>query len=546
MNVKHLIASLSIAVLPLSYLHGQANLNAHSVPQGSKHQQEATQDGKGLPLLKPQIAHNDMRWLPKDNGGTRMWEKDLEYLRKINNYEAAFEKLSAERKKRVIMIDEGEGPITIGPGCSWYCGGGPDTLFATSHLLSTGKNTYHPDNIHDFNLFTAWAVEGNKAVGQRVTFSFPPRSPRVNTLMIWNGYVKNRYLWDANARVKEMKLYINGKPTALLQLADVPNRQTFTIEPVGSADSSHPLILSLEITQIYKGKKYNDVVMSEINFDGLDVHCFEGSTRILMGNATERMIRDINVGDTVQTYDMEAQKMRQTRVTRVIKAVHHHIQELVFEDETRILVTNDHPFYVTGKGWCSVNPHKSNRYYIQEKEVGQLQVGDGVMQPHRKNATKLLSITHNGSSYITYTLELEQGDNFIANGLLVKTEKLIDSDKSVKRGEQSSENKIYTSAEKMPEYPGGSEKMHKFIHNNLNFPKTHHEKRFKRRCVIGFIIEKDGSLSNPHIQLGISPLLDTELLKVVNKMPRWKPAVHQGKKVRCLMSIPIMVTEKQA
>ncbi|MCC7244233.1 MAG: energy transducer TonB, partial [Saprospiraceae bacterium] len=31
-----------------------------------------------------------------------------------------------------------------------------------------------------------------------------------------------------------------------------------------------------------------------------------------------------------------------------------------------------------------------------------------------------------------------------------------------------------------------------------------------------------------------------ESLRVVKKMPKWKPAMHKGKKVNCRMNLPIM------
>ncbi|MDY3851794.1 MAG: Hint domain-containing protein [Prevotella sp.] len=414
---------LSLLYLPLSIFSGQASdLHSFNSP-GAEQQQQQTIKAEALPSLHPKVERNDMDWLPHNQAGANLWQKEMDDTTHAYDDEELFKTLPKERQQRISMLMEGKGPYTLGNGCSWYCGGGADSIYATSHLSAAGKHTYDPGNIHDFNLFTAWAVTGNKAVGQRVSFRFPPHSPRANILKIWNGYVKSRQLWQDNARVKELKLYVNGKPTALLQLADAPNQQTFAIQPLSTFNNEHPLILSLEITKIYKGKKYDDVVISEINFDGLDVHCFDGNSSVLMGDKTTKMIRQIKNGDIVMTYDFKTQQLIKTKVTRLVEATHPHLEELVFEDGTRISVTNDHPFYTPEKGWCAVNPDKANSNYIHEKEIRELQVGDKVMQPHKKEATKLLSITHKTTVNPTYTIEIEAGNNFIVNGLLVKTEK---------------------------------------------------------------------------------------------------------------------------
>jgi hypothetical protein len=67
-------------------------------------------------------------------------------------------------------------------------------------------------------------------------------------------------------------MFVNGKPTAILELKDIKNTQSFKINPIQSTDSTRDLILTLEILEVYKGTKYDDVAVSEIGFDGLDVH----------------------------------------------------------------------------------------------------------------------------------------------------------------------------------------------------------------------------------------------------------------------------------
>ncbi len=44
----------------------------------------------------------------------------------------------------------------VGGGCSWYCGGGPEKVTASSYLKSQGSNNYEAKNAHDLNYKNAW------------------------------------------------------------------------------------------------------------------------------------------------------------------------------------------------------------------------------------------------------------------------------------------------------------------------------------------------------------------------------------------------------
>jgi hypothetical protein len=169
----------------------------------------------------------------------------------------------------------------LGPGCSWYCGGGLDTLNASSELKQQGENNYSAKNAHDLNYKTAW-IEGvsGYGIGQYLVYHLPPENPRITKIIVVNGYVKSDKAWTENSRVKKLKLYIDDKPFAILNLEDVKNEQIFTFNPIGNGDRANFKLLKtkpwwtmkFEIMDVYKGKKYDDTVISEIYFDGIDVH----------------------------------------------------------------------------------------------------------------------------------------------------------------------------------------------------------------------------------------------------------------------------------
>lgn len=90
-----------------------------------------------------------------------------------------------------------------------------------------------------------------------------------------------------------------------------------------------------------------------------------------------------------------------------------------------------------------------------------------------------------------------------------------------------------------PEYPGGPTAMMKFIANNVQYPQSAIQNMEQGKVYVQLVIEKDGSVTNVEVMRGVSEAIDREALRVVNKMPNWKPGEVNGKKVRVRQIIPI-------
>lgn len=155
--------------------------------------------------------------------------------------------------------------------CSWYCGGQIDSVTASSALA----DRYAAEKAHDFSIVTAWVegVEGN-GEGEYLRYSFPGTCPRITTVLIHNGYVKNWEVWYDNARVKRLLMYYNDEPYAILNLQDTMGLQSFDVGVLGyeDKDSAPAWSIKFEILEVYPGKKYEDTAITEIYFDGIDVH----------------------------------------------------------------------------------------------------------------------------------------------------------------------------------------------------------------------------------------------------------------------------------
>jgi TonB family protein len=98
---------------------------------------------------------------------------------------------------------------------------------------------------------------------------------------------------------------------------------------------------------------------------------------------------------------------------------------------------------------------------------------------------------------------------------------------------------VFVIVEKMPEYPGGTQEMYKFISENIRYPQMEKEDGIQGQVVVSFIVEKNGELSSAKILRGVSPALDNEAIKVVNLMPAWNPGLQRGEPVRVMFNLPI-------
>jgi len=103
----------------------------------------------------------------------------------------------------------------------------------------------------------------------------------------------------------------------------------------------------------------------------------------------------------------------------------------------------------------------------------------------------------------------------------------------------SADGDVFNVVEHMPEFPGGTGEMMKYLSMNVRYPEAAHKAGTQGRVMVSFIVEPDGTISNANVQKGVSAELDQEALRVIKNMPKWKPGMQSGKAVRVKYTIPI-------
>ncbi len=162
------------------------------------------------------------------------------------------------------------------------------------------------------------------------------------------------------------------------------------------------------------------------------------------------------------------------------------------------------------------------------------------------------SVTLQGEP-VTPIERIEAGDSIEEEGELpaiedtfdVKNGEIDDNtyDKKVVVGEiidPERPDKVYDAiVDVRPTFPGGDQKLMEWISQNLIYPPNTIDAHIEGRVIIQFQVKADGSIGEAQIIRGIYQDLDDEALRVVGTLPKFNPAMLDGKAVDYLFTLPI-------
>ena len=98
---------------------------------------------------------------------------------------------------------------------------------------------------------------------------------------------------------------------------------------------------------------------------------------------------------------------------------------------------------------------------------------------------------------------------------------------------------VYEVAEVMPEFPGGTQALFKFISENLEYPQHAIDGQIEGRVVVQFVVDKTGKAVNIQVVRSIDKLLDQAAIDVVRALPAWKPGMQNGQPVNVRYTLPV-------
>lgn len=118
----------------------------------------------------------------------------------------------------------------------------------------------------------------------------------------------------------------------------------------------------------------------------------------------------------------------------------------------------------------------------------------------------------------------------------------------------------------MPEFVGGQQAMIKYLTDNIKYPEDAKKNAIVGTTYLGFVVEKDGSISNIQVKNTALPpsidtvqtvnpttyevttriiqndgsnILDKEAIRVVQTMPKWSVGKKKGQAVRTEFILPV-------
>jgi len=119
----------------------------------------------------------------------------------------------------------------------------------------------------------------------------------------------------------------------------------------------------------------------------------------------------------------------------------------------------------------------------------------------------------------------------------------VPEEKPLKPVEGTPREEIYDLTEVKAEFPSdnknGAKALEAYIFKNINYPQIAIDNNDQGNVYLQFVIEKDGSIRDIVVLLGVSKELDNEAKRLVRNMPKWIPAEVYGKKVVSRYVLPI-------
>jgi TonB family protein len=150
-------------------------------------------------------------------------------------------------------------------------------------------------------------------------------------------------------------------------------------------------------------------------------------------------------------------------------------------------------------------------------------------------STTFISLTPE-SSICYNTLQKNSGD-FVWTSAIQNNRKVVQYfDLPIRNFEEEK----FTPVEETATPVGGMANFYKYLGDNLRYPKLARRMGVEGKVFVQFVIEKDGSITDPIIFKGIGAGCDEEALRLIRESPKWNPGTQRGKPVRQRYTLPVI------
>lgn len=129
----------------------------------------------------------------------------------------------------------------------------------TANSVLNPKHSYHEMNLFDSRFEYAWSTD-KKTTGSELKISFD-ENQTITQIKVWNGYQRSDQHCFQNTRPKTLQISGDDGYSAQITLRDIMGSQNIPLPKPFTGKN-----LNLTVSDIYPGKNYTDLVISELRF----------------------------------------------------------------------------------------------------------------------------------------------------------------------------------------------------------------------------------------------------------------------------------------
>lgn len=101
------------------------------------------------------------------------------------------------------------------------------------------------------------------------------------------------------------------------------------------------------------------------------------------------------------------------------------------------------------------------------------------------------------------------------------------------------ETEPWTWVEVMPQFPGGEAALMRFLSDEIRYPEEARKAGLEGAVHLSFVIDEKGDITEVTCLRSPGYTLTGEALRVLELMPRWKPGIQSGHRVKVRMTLPV-------
>ena len=98
--------------------------------------------------------------------------------------------------------------------------------------------------------------------------------------------------------------------------------------------------------------------------------------------------------------------------------------------------------------------------------------------------------------------------------------------------------KKFDPVERQPEFPGGQQAWIAFLNKHLRAPDELNAGE-RKTTLVRFLVSETGSITSFEILQSAGSAFDNEVIRVLKKMPKWKPAIQNGHSTAIMFTQPV-------